>query len=62
MSVALIEKSKASTASLNTSSTLLVISKESGVVVVHLDGTKLPESFEFVEPKKWAGMYEDYEY
>ena len=47
---------------LNTSSTLLVISKESGVVVVHLDGTKLPESFEFVEPKKWAGMYEDYEY
>ena len=57
MSVAPIEKSKASTASLNTSSTSLVISKESGVVLVHPDGKELPESFQYVEPKKGAGMY-----
>ena len=57
MSVAPIEKSKASTASLNTSSTSLVISKESGVVLVHPDDKKLPESFEYVEPKKGGGMY-----
>ena len=57
MSVAPIEKSKSSTASLNTSSTSLVISKESGVVLVHPDDKKLPESFEYVQPKKGAGMY-----
>ena len=57
MSVAPIEKSKASTTSLNTSSTSLVISKESGVVLVHPDDKKLPETFEYVEPKNGAGMY-----
>ena len=62
MSVAPTEESKASTGSLNASSTSLVISKESGVVLVHPDGEKLPESFEYVEPKKGGGMYEDYEY
>ena len=62
MSVAPTEESKASTGSLNASSTSLVISKESGVVLVHPDGKKLPESFEYVEPKKGGGMYEDYEY
>ena len=50
MSVAPTEESKVSTGSLNASSTSLVISKESGVVLV-------PESFEYVEPKKGAGMY-----
>ena len=57
MSVTPIEKSKSSTGSLNTSSTSLVISKESGVVLVHPDDKKLPESFEYVQPKKGAGMY-----
>ena len=57
MSVAPIEKSKSLTGSLNTSSTSLVISKESGVVLVHPDGKELPESFQYVEPKKGAGMY-----
>ena len=57
MSVAPIEKSKSSTGSLNTSSTSLVISKESGVTLVHPDGKELPESFEYVKPEKAAGMY-----
>ena len=56
MSVAPIEKSKASTGSLNTSSTSLVISKESGVTLVHTDGKKLPEEFEYVKPEKSAGI------
>ena len=49
---------KPSTGSLNTSSTSLVISKESGVTLVHPDGKKLPEEFEYVEPQKSAGIYE----
>ena len=57
MSVAPIEKPKSSIGSLNTSSTSLVISKESGVVLVHPDGEKLPETFEYVQPKKEEGMY-----
>ena len=57
MSVAPIEKSKSSTGSLNTSSTSLVISKESGVTLVHPDGKELPENFEYVKPEKSAGMY-----
>ena len=57
MSVAPTEKPKSSTGSLNTSSTSLVISKESGVVLVHPDGEKLPETFEYVQPKKEEGMY-----
>ena len=57
MSVAPIEKPKSSMGSLNTSSTSLVISKESGVVLVHPDGEKLPETFEYVQPKKEEGMY-----
>ena len=54
MSVAPTEESKASTVSLN--------AKESGVVLVHPDEKELPESFEYVEPKKGTGMYQDYEY
>ena len=57
MSVAPTEKPKSSMGSLNTSSTSLVISKESGVVLVHPDGEKLPETFEYVQPKKEEGMY-----
>ena len=53
MSVAPIEKSKSSIGSLNASSTSLVISKESGVTLVHPDGKELPESFDYVKP----GMY-----
>ena len=52
MSVVPIEKSKASTGSLNTSSTSLAISKESGVTLVHPDGKELPESFEYIKPEK----------
>ena len=57
MSVAPTEKPKSSMGSLNTSSTSLVISKESGVVLVHPDGEKLPETFEYVQPQNGAGMY-----
>ena len=57
MSVAPIQKSKSSTGSLNTSSTSLVISKESGVTLVHPDGKELPESFEYAKPKKLPGRY-----
>ena len=56
MSVAPIEKSKTSTGSLNTSSTSLVISKDTGVTLVHPDGKKLPEEFEYVKPEKSAGI------
>ena len=56
MSVAPTEKPKSSTGSLNTSSTSLVISKESGFVLVHPDGEKLPETFEYVKPEKSAGI------
>ena len=55
MSVAPIQKSKSSTGSLNTSSTSLVISKESGVTLVHPDGKELPESFEYAKPEKLPG-------
>ena len=51
MSVAPIENS------LNSSSTSIVISKESGVTLAHSDGKKLPESFEYVKPEKSACMY-----
>ena len=56
MSVAPIEKSKSSIGSLNASSTSLVISKESGVTLVHPDGKELPESFDYVKPEELAGI------
>ena len=56
MSVAPIEKSKTSTGSLNASSTSLVISKDTGVTLVHPDGEKLPDQFEYVQPEKSAGI------
>ena len=57
MSVEPIEKSRC----LNVSSTSLVISKESGVTLVHPDGKELPESFEYMKPEKSdAGMYFTY--
>ena len=42
-----------STRSLNASFTSLVISKESGVILVHPDGQKLPENFEYMKPKNF---------
>ena len=53
MSVEPIEKSRC----LNVSSTSLVISKESGVTLVHPDGKELPEHFKYVKPEKSAGIY-----
>ena len=58
MSVTPIGKSTSSMGSLNTSSTSLAISKESGVTLVHPDGKELPESFEYIKPEKSdTGMY-----
>ena len=58
MSVTPIGKSTLSMGSLNTSSTSLVISKESGATLVHPGGKELPESFEYVKPEKSdTGMY-----
>ena len=42
-----------STRSLNASFTSLVISKESGVILVHPDGQKLPDNFEYMKPKNF---------
>ncbi len=55
MSVEPIEKST-STGSLTSSSTSLVISRETGVTLVHPDGNQLPEQFEYVQPKKSTGI------
>ena len=57
MSVAPLEISKSLTGSLNTSSTALVISKKSGVTLVHPHGKELPENFEYMEPEESTRMY-----
>ena len=57
MSVAPLEVSKSLIGSLNTSSTALVISKKSGVTLVHPHGTELPENFEYMEPEESTRMY-----
>ena len=54
MSVKPIEKLK-STRFLEASSTSLVVSKNTGLTLVHSDGEKLPEEFEQVKPNKSAG-------
>ena len=54
MSVAPIETLK-STRFFEASSTSLVISKETGVTLVHPDGEKLPDQYEYVKIKKSAG-------
>ena len=54
MSVAPIETLK-STRCFDASSTSLVISKETGVTMVHPDGEKLPDQFEYVKLKKPTG-------
>ena len=54
MSVAPIETLK-STRCFDASSTILVISKETGVTLVHPDGEKLPDQYEYVKLKKSTG-------
>ena len=51
MSVTPIETLK-STRCFDASSTSLVISKETGVTLVHPDGEKLPDQFEYVKLEK----------
>ena len=54
MSVTPIETLK-STRCFDASSTSLVISKETGVTLVHPDGEKLPDQYEYVKIKKSTG-------
>ena len=54
MSVKPIEKLK-STRFLEASSTSLVVSKNTGLTLVHPDGEKLPDQFEYVKLEKSAG-------
>ena len=54
MSVAPIEGLK-SKRCFDASSTSLVISKKTGVTLVHPDGEKLPDQFEYVKLKKPTG-------
>ena len=54
MSVAPIETLK-SKRCFEASSTSLVISKETGLTLVHPDGEKLPDQFEYVKLKKPTG-------
>ena len=56
MSVEPIEKSR-STGCLKANSTSLVISKETGVTLVHPDGEKLPENCKYEKTKKLSGGY-----
>ena len=62
MSVVPIEKTMALTEYLNTRSTSLVNSKESGVNFVHgkEEEEEVPESFKYVEPGKLAGIHITY--
>ena len=61
MSVVPIEKTMSLTEYLNTRSTSLVISKESGVNFVHgKEEEEVPESFKYVEPGKLAGIHITY--
>ena len=57
MSVAPLDISNSLTGSLNISSTALVISKKSGVTLVHPHGTELPENFEYMKPEESTRMY-----
>ena len=56
MTVAPIEKSEPLTGYLNTSSSAVVITKDSGDTQVHPDGKELPERFEYIKPEKSAGL------
>ena len=56
MTVAPIEKSEPLTGNFNTSSSAVVITKDSGDTQVHPDGKELPERFKYIKPEKSAGL------